>query len=427
MTDPHTHGAAEADDGRQDLDQVLAERAALGDDRAFEALVVRLRPGLVALAGRVVRDGRAEDAVQVALLSFHRTLQTGDVPPNIAAWLAVVTRRAAIDQLRRTLPTEQISARDMPIASSAEADAEARGDLRDVLVGVAALPEDERDALLLRTVDGAGHREIGAQLNVSPGQARQLIHRARRRLRDAAAVLIPAWMAFRVQEARAASARVADWVGAGAAAGPARVAAAVMAVGAVGVVGAPATLSSWKGEPQPSQHAAGAPVAVDADRRGTAADAPRAFLAGGTTETTHAATKVRVSDLQAPNASGSPRKDRGQPRPSAGSDPTNSASADDASGRPLPATSSPHAPQSPEPSPAPTAGSGGSGASAPHGDDDDDRAEAPESAEPAGSDDTPEPKPAEAPERVEAPEPADDEPEEEDAPQPAESESDDRE
>jgi RNA polymerase sigma factor (sigma-70 family) len=229
-------GLASRDDRTDDL---LAARAAAGDDRAFELLVQRQRPRLVAIAGRVVRDGRAEDAVQVALLSAYRSLRSGGAPRSVDAWLTVLTRNAAIDQIRRTPDSAPMPAHEVGVSASAGAVAEDRAELRRVLSAVSELPGNERDALLLRAVTGAGHEEIGEQLDVSTGQARQLIHRARRRVREMAAILIPAWFAVRVHDAKAEGLRLAELGSNGTFAAPTRaagaIAAACVATAAAGV------------------------------------------------------------------------------------------------------------------------------------------------------------------------------------------------
>ena len=63
------------------------------------------------------------------------------------------------------------------------ADAE---ELRGVLRAIAELPDDRRQVVLLRFVDGLTSREIGQVMDRSEGAARVLLHRA---LRDLAATL----------------------------------------------------------------------------------------------------------------------------------------------------------------------------------------------------------------------------------------------
>jgi RNA polymerase sigma factor (sigma-70 family) len=209
---PHHRGTAHAGRSANDdvRDRTLVVRVAAGDAEAFEELVRAHRPRLVRIAERIVDGGRAEDAVQNALLRAYEALRRGESPTHPAAWLGAITRNAAIDQHRRRGPIDPVAEPEHGVqAPSVAAIAESRAELRRVLGDVASLPDSERDALLMRAVSGAGHAEIGAELHVSPGQARQLLHRARQRLREVAAVLLPAWFALRVTQARAALAAVA--------------------------------------------------------------------------------------------------------------------------------------------------------------------------------------------------------------------------
>ncbi len=265
----------------------LTSRIAAGDLTAFEELVQVHRPRLVRIAARIAPDGRAEDAVQEVLLRAYELLRAGAVRPgNLGGWLNVMTRNAAIDQRRRSA-----GALDEPGAwatsPAADAVAESRAHLRQVLTQVASLPDDERDALLLRATRGAGHQEIGAALAVSPGQARQLVHRARRRLREVAAVLLPAWLAVRAGTARAADLGPAGagTAASGAAAGAAGVASGKLALwaGAAAVAvgsGVAGTLAASPPAPKTATHAVGAASAAD---RG---DAPASAASGANASAT---------------------------------------------------------------------------------------------------------------------------------------------
>ena len=51
---------------------------------------------------------------------------------------------------------------------------------RDIVIAVlAGLPETHRRALVLRELEGRSHKEIGAELEITPAQAKALIHRAK--------------------------------------------------------------------------------------------------------------------------------------------------------------------------------------------------------------------------------------------------------
>jgi DNA-directed RNA polymerase specialized sigma24 family protein len=65
-----------ASDWWMETDRKLAERAAVGDERAFTALVARHREPQLRYVARRYRAELAEDAVHEAFLSAHRAVHT---------------------------------------------------------------------------------------------------------------------------------------------------------------------------------------------------------------------------------------------------------------------------------------------------------------------------------------------------------------
>src|SRR5205085_8754243 len=96
---------------------------------------------------------------------------------------------------------------------------ERRERLREALDAVAALPEKQRDAILLRELEGRSHDEIAVALGLSAGAARQQIFRARAALRAAATAITPAPLIIRVLAMSAGSASGTPDIAMGAGAG----------------------------------------------------------------------------------------------------------------------------------------------------------------------------------------------------------------
>ena len=63
--------------------------------------------------------------------------------------------------------------------------------MRSLVGGLRGLPGPQREALVKREMEGRSHEEIGAELGVSTGAARQLIFRARDSLRVGFGSLLP--------------------------------------------------------------------------------------------------------------------------------------------------------------------------------------------------------------------------------------------
>jgi hypothetical protein len=117
--------------------------------------------------------------------------------------------------------------------------------LKEVVAAVQALPERQRDAIVLRELEGRSYEEIADELGVSDGAVRQLLNRARNTLRAGGTAVVPLGLAARLpwsDSAEPVSARVAELCGgAGAGAVAAKVCATALVTGAVvgGVAVAP--------------------------------------------------------------------------------------------------------------------------------------------------------------------------------------------
>ena len=173
----------------QDADIRLVERLRAGDERAFDAIVARHRPRLLAFARRILRNrpDAAEDVVQEALMRAHRALLRDDRLVVLGPWLAKLTRNCALDEISRV--KADMVPLDSPAALGALVDAdgpdrqhERRATVRGMLEGIATLPEEQRHALLRREVDGASHADIAAELGISGPASRALVFRARENL-----------------------------------------------------------------------------------------------------------------------------------------------------------------------------------------------------------------------------------------------------
>ena len=158
----------------------------LADVRVFE----RHRARLFGIAYRMlgtVED--AEDVLQEAYLRWHQADAAEVRTPE--AWLVAVTTRLSIDRLRRAATEREQYVGDWlpePIAtdppSAADRQAEMASDLSMAfLVLLERLAPEERAALLLHDVFDTDYGEIARVLEKSEAACRQLVHRARVRVR----------------------------------------------------------------------------------------------------------------------------------------------------------------------------------------------------------------------------------------------------
>jgi RNA polymerase sigma-70 factor (ECF subfamily) len=152
---------------------------------AFEAL----RSRLFGLAYRMLGSrAEAEDIVQEAYLRWHEAER--DEIENPEAWLVTATTRLAIDRLRR-LKTEREAYVGQwlpePIVTHApppDRNLDLAADLSIAfLTLLERLAPEERAAFLLHDVFDVGYGEIASVLERSEAACRQVVHRARERVR----------------------------------------------------------------------------------------------------------------------------------------------------------------------------------------------------------------------------------------------------
>lgn len=166
------------------------------------ALYDEHRPALRAIGYRML--GCAAEAEEVAQEAFVRLLQHRPDPDRpLRGWLVAVTVNLCRDRLRRgrsrlwlpgPLPGGAAWADDLdnPARTSPEARLSDRRRLSVAFLrAMEQLTPDQRAALVLQEVCGWSAAEIARALNTTPGNARVLHHRARRRLAEAETDILP--------------------------------------------------------------------------------------------------------------------------------------------------------------------------------------------------------------------------------------------
>lgn len=220
--------------GRLSDDRLVA-LARAGDDPAFAAIVERYRPQLLVFARRTGANGRAEDVVQQTFLQAFAALRAGTEVSHLRGWLHQIARNAASASSRGSSePTLDVDA----VAAAAVDNTDARLLAVSALEAVADLPERQRYAFVRTALQGRSRAEVADAMGLSEGAVRQLVRRARIRVRSAVAVLTPyplgGWLnALRNLAGSGRPAEIAAAGGAANAAGSAFKVASVIASGAL--------------------------------------------------------------------------------------------------------------------------------------------------------------------------------------------------
>jgi RNA polymerase sigma-70 factor (ECF subfamily) len=183
-------------------DEVLVERLRAGDEGAFAELVRRYHPRLVRLARTFVRrDAVAEEVVQDAWLAVVRGIDRFEGRAPFRSWLfGIVANRArstggreartvVVDLTGPTVDPARFG-RDGAWVDPPEVWAERAEEQRvaarlaeRVRVHLDDLPEQQREVVLLRDVEGLPAAAVCTALGLTDGNQRVLLHRGRARLR----------------------------------------------------------------------------------------------------------------------------------------------------------------------------------------------------------------------------------------------------
>ena len=175
-------------------DERLVSLVRQGHEGAFETFVQRYRAPLLAYCRRMgLSQWRAEEVLQQALLQVWLALRSGTEVRDPKSWLYRIVHNGAVNAMCRTSEdharlSEAIHDR---AAIADEASPQWPMAMREALDEVVALPQMQREAVLLTAMDGQTHREVAGTMGISDGAVRGLLYRARATLRDAAAAISP--------------------------------------------------------------------------------------------------------------------------------------------------------------------------------------------------------------------------------------------
>lgn len=169
---------------------VLRLRAALIDAEAERQITKAFGDELIALVPRLRRFARlrtfseaeADDLVQATLMRAWEHRSKFEAGTHLVAWLFTILRNTHLNQRKRL--RREVEDVDGAIAGalSSAPDQEHRIALFELQGALDDLPAEQRETLLLVTVEGLRHEEVGAILGCPVGTVKSRVSRARERL-----------------------------------------------------------------------------------------------------------------------------------------------------------------------------------------------------------------------------------------------------
>lgn len=179
-----------------DSDTELVRRTLAGEHKAFELLVIKYQRRIQRLIGRMVRDvDLIEDIAQETFIRAYKALAQFRGDAQFYTWLyriAVNTAKKTLVDLRRDPVLTESALRSVsdddetsrpenePISSETpEAALQAKEIAAAVNAAVEDLPQELRQAVTLREIEGLSYDEIAEVMSCPIGTVRSRIFRAR--------------------------------------------------------------------------------------------------------------------------------------------------------------------------------------------------------------------------------------------------------
>jgi len=175
-------------DAQDDLsDDTLLARYASGDAAAARILTLRLTPRIFGHAMRLLGNhAEAEDVTQDALIRLWRIApdwREGEA--KVTTWLYRVVANLCTDRLRRRPSVDLDAVPEVKDDAAGAADGIQQQARADALqMALMQLPDRQREAVVLRHIEGLGNPEIAAIMKISPRAVESLTARGKRALTD---------------------------------------------------------------------------------------------------------------------------------------------------------------------------------------------------------------------------------------------------
>ena len=179
----------------REQEYLIVQRVLEGDTNAFEELVLEYEKKVYNVALRMLNNSEdAADMTQEAFIKAYNSLSGFRGDSKFSVWLTRIVSNLCLDFMRsrNRRPTVSLSMEDedgedvqLDIADTSQSPEQLleRSLTREsVRRGLQSLPEDYREILLLREIQGLSYDEIAAALDIEVGTVKSRIFRGRKKL-----------------------------------------------------------------------------------------------------------------------------------------------------------------------------------------------------------------------------------------------------
>ena len=172
------------------MSDLLKKIAEERDQGAFAELFRAFGPKVKAMLMRSGADAAtAEDIAQETLLSVWRKAHLfTEGKGSVATWMFTIARNLRIDRLRREVPWQELSERELETPETSPNPEQSVGDDEEfarVRTSLTTLPEDQREVLVLAFHQGLTHSQIAERLNLPLGTVKSRMRLGYQRIRSA--------------------------------------------------------------------------------------------------------------------------------------------------------------------------------------------------------------------------------------------------
>lgn len=166
------------------MDDTLIDRARQGDAVAMNTLLEEVAPAVRRFGLRMCRhEADADEVMQDTLLAVVKNLPSFEGRSSLSSWVFTLARTACSRKRRGLKNQPHVSDEDAPEPAAHHPDPEEAVEKRQLAERVAAaidaLPQEQRDVLHLRDVEGLSGEDTAAALGISLEAMKSRLHRAR--------------------------------------------------------------------------------------------------------------------------------------------------------------------------------------------------------------------------------------------------------